>query len=148
LEQFQELVHQGLECRESADILLRIPSRTVSVWCGEAPSAALCPKLLEGVSPSSTSSFKYDEDSSVARSSEWAERRKPSLYTAAGYDEASLVVPRSELGNRPNHRVRSLSVGDVDTVRRVLTLSGTVELSAGVVDSSSESLQSPKYTVH
>jgi hypothetical protein len=124
------------------------PSVTVSVWCGEASSAALRLALFEGVSPSSTYSVKYDEASSVARSSERAEHRKPSLHAVAAYDEASLVVPRSELENRFNHRVRSLSVGNVDTVHRVLTLFGTVELSAGVANSASESLQSPEYTVH
>jgi hypothetical protein len=124
------------------------PSITVSIWCGEASSAALRSALLEGVSPSSTSSVKYDEASSVARSLEPAERRKPSLHAAAGYDEASSIVPHSELEKRPNHRVRLLSAGNGDGVRRVLALSGTVELSAGVADSSSESLQSPKYTVH
>jgi hypothetical protein len=134
------------------------PFVTFSGCCGETDSAvhsALC----EGINPSSLSSVKYDEASSVARGSKRAERRKPSLHVAAGYDEASSVVPRPELGDRSNHRVRSScrrrpsdarlrTAGGVDAGRRIHAPSGMTELSPGVADSSSEPLPSPEYTVH
>jgi hypothetical protein len=113
------------------------PSVTVSVWCGEAASAALLPALFEGVSLSSNSSVKYDEASLVAQGSERAERKCPSLNASAGYDEAPSVVPCSEIGDRPNLRAKSScrwrpscarlrSAGGVDADRRVRALSGTV----------------------
>jgi hypothetical protein len=131
----------------------------VLVSGAETDSAFCCSALFEGVSPSSHSSVKYDEASSVERGSERAERRKPSLDATAGYDEAPSVVLRSELGDRSNHRVRSScrlrpsvvrlrSAGGVDAGHRVHASFGAIEVSPGVADSSSESLPSPEYTVH
>jgi hypothetical protein len=82
------------------------PFVTVSGCCGETGSDVRL-ALFEGMSPSSLSSVKYDEASSIARGSERAERRKLSLHATAGYDEAPSVVPRWELGDRSHHRVRS-----------------------------------------
>jgi hypothetical protein len=107
----------------------------VSGCHGETISAFCCSALVEGVSPSTLSSVKYDEASSVVRGSERAE------CATAGYDEAPSVVPRSELGDKSNHRVRSScrlrpsdvrlrSAGGVDAGRRVNASSRTTELSS------------------